>query len=121
MIINSNLEIPYKSDFVSLYQSLRAPWRTPVEEALMLAYWMMPKETLLQHDVTYGDLCWATQNLTSEDHFEDYSPIDVENDDSWEIAEKALNRIQHLSNPYAQMVLGARPGDVTPEGKEVRN
>ena len=117
MIINSNLEIPYKNDFVSCYESIYPCYRTPVEEALMLAYWMMPKETLLQHDQTYDHLCMATQDMRSEDNFADYPPIDYMKDDSDVIAEKTFVRIRHLSCFYAQMVLEKRPGDVTPEGK----
>ena len=121
MIINSNLEIPYKSDFVSCYESYRAYYRTPVEEALLLAYWLMPEETLLQHEETREHLCMAAMDLMGEENFADYSPIDWENDDNEENAEKALIRIYHLAGCQSQMVLRDRPGDVTPEGKEVRN
>ncbi len=121
MIINSNLEIPFKSDFASLYQSLRAPYRNPVNEALLLTYWLLPEKDLLHHEETYTHLCMATEDLIEEDNFADYSPIDYGNDDNEEMAEKALSRIKHHATPYAQMVLRERPGDVTPEGKEVRN
>lgn len=120
-------EIPYAKEYAQCFKSMRGFMRSPRNEALMLTYWLMPEETLLQCRDLEDDESAVMEiwDVGGEDNFSDNPPVDFENDDTEVAASKFFCRRASLCwsvlpGAMARIVYKARPGDVTPEGKEVK-
>ena len=120
-------EIPYAKEYIECFKRLRKTIDSQGHEALFLSYWLMPEETLLQHDAVDNDISAVHEmwDIAPLENFADNPAVHFVNDDVEEAARKALTRLSCIGNyghgAFPVIVYRDRPGDVTPEGKEVRN